>query len=108
MERKKLVYNAIQDIWKIASSDSANKKAEDMTDEEYERVRAKAAHAGCEFSSYARTVLGGKAVPSEVKLRRELAAALPAHANLINKLPDNLPVKKQFIEWEEKAWQLLR
>ena len=61
-----------------------------MTDEEYERVRVKA-----------------KAVPSEVKLRRELAAALPAHANLINKLPDNLPVKKQFIEWEEKAWQLL-
>ena len=28
-------------------------------------------------------------------------------ACLINKLPDNLPVKKQFIEWEEKAWQLL-
>ena len=40
-----------------------------MTDEEYERVRAKAAHAGCDFSY--------------------------------------LPVKKQFIEWEEKAWQLL-
>lgn len=35
MERKKLVYNAIQDIWKIASSDSANKKAEAMTDEDW-------------------------------------------------------------------------
>ena len=78
-----------------------------MTDEEYERVQTKAAHAGCDFSSYARTVLGGKAVSSEIKLRRELAAVLPAHANLINKLPDNLPVKKQFIEWEENVWLLL-
>ena len=79
-----------------------------MTDEEYERVRVNASQAGCNFSSYARIVLGGKAVPSEVKLRRELAAALPAHANLINKLPDNLPVKKQFIEWEENSWQILK
>ena len=78
-----------------------------MTDEQYERVRAKAAHAGCDFSSYARIVLDGEVVPSEVKLRRELAAALPAHANLINNIPDNLPVKKQFITWEENIWLLL-
>ena len=35
MERKKLVYNAIQDLLKIASSEPVNKKAEDMTDEDW-------------------------------------------------------------------------
>ena len=35
MERKKLIYNAIQDIWKIAASESANKKADEMTDEDW-------------------------------------------------------------------------
>ena len=51
-----------------------------MTDEEYERVRAKAAHAGCEFSSYARIVLGGKAVPSEV-LKNSLSNGRKKHGN---------------------------
>lgn len=32
MERKKLVYNAIQDLWKIASQEFANKSIVDMED----------------------------------------------------------------------------
>ncbi|WP_026658634.1 hypothetical protein [Butyrivibrio sp. AC2005] len=38
MERKKLVYNAIQDIWKIASSDFANKTGADMTDDDWTKL----------------------------------------------------------------------
>ncbi len=35
MERRKLVYNVVQDIWKIANMEIANKKGEDMTDEDW-------------------------------------------------------------------------
>ena len=35
MERKKLVYNAIQDLWKIASQEFANKSIVDMEDNDW-------------------------------------------------------------------------
>ncbi|MCR4902739.1 MAG: hypothetical protein K6A23_07770 [Butyrivibrio sp.] len=38
MERKKLVYNAMQDLWKIANNDFANKSETDMTDEDWQSV----------------------------------------------------------------------
>ncbi len=38
MERKKLVYNAINDLWKIAGNDFANKSIVDMTDEDWQEL----------------------------------------------------------------------
>ena len=38
MERKKLVYNAMQDLWKIASKDFATKSIVDMTDSDWESL----------------------------------------------------------------------
>lgn len=38
MERKKLVYNAIQDLWKIANQDFANKSAEDMKEDDWTKL----------------------------------------------------------------------
>ncbi len=38
MERKKLVYNAIQDLWKIAAKDYANKSIADMEDDDWQNL----------------------------------------------------------------------
>ena len=38
MERKKLVYNAIQDLWKIASQEFANKSVVDMEDNDWSEL----------------------------------------------------------------------
>ncbi len=38
MERKKLVYNALQDLWKIAANDYANKSIVDMEDSDWESL----------------------------------------------------------------------
>ncbi len=38
MERRKLIYNAMQDIWKIANNDFSNKSVTDMTDSDWEKL----------------------------------------------------------------------
>ena len=38
MERKKLIYNAIQDLWRIASQEFANKSVVDMEDNDWSEL----------------------------------------------------------------------